>query len=68
MVPAACCRTTLQRVGAWVLFGLSTMTLVGYVALLVMLRRSTAVRSGDLRYLRTPVLAPELVLRRSANF
>ena len=55
-------------IGAWVLFGLSTLMLIGYIALLAMLRRSSAVRSGDLRYLRTPVLAPELVLRRSANF
>ena len=58
-------------VGPWMLFAASTLMLIGYVALLVMMRRSTvAARAlpADMRYLRTPVLAPEFVMRRTANF
>ncbi len=57
-------------VGPWMLFGLSTLLLLGYVGLLVALRRSNAARvlPADMRYLRTPVLAPEFVMRRTANF
>ena len=51
-------------VGPWMLFGVSVLLFLGYVALLALLRRS--VRPVDLRYLRAPMLAPELVLRRGA--
>jgi hypothetical protein len=52
-------------IGPWMLFGASVMLLLGYVALLVYMRRA-ARPAADLRYLRTPMLAPEFVLRRSS--
>ncbi len=55
-------------VGPWMLFGLSTLLLVGYVGVLAMLRRSNALRPASVQYLRAPVLAPEFVMRRTANF
>jgi hypothetical protein len=52
-------------VGPWMLFGLSTLLLAGYVGLLVMMRRSNALRPAPVQYLRTPVLAPEFAMRRT---
>jgi hypothetical protein len=51
-------------IGPWMLFGGATLLLLGYLALLVLLRRTS--RPVAVHYARTPMLAPELVLRRSS--
>jgi hypothetical protein len=54
-------------VGPWMLFGASVLLLAAYVGLLVVMRRSSTVRPVNVRYMRTPMMAPEFVLRRTAS-
>jgi hypothetical protein len=68
----ACLSTALLALVAgnslfWVVQGLTDLLLVGYLVLLVRMRRTEEERRAKVHYLPAPAPAPALVLRRSAS-